>query len=179
MIKDAVRTKSWKDKLRIWFMPTGWRPGDVAEKYPVYKIEDAYNFEKYNPASSILLYAWSWVQLSVLLLLISWLFGNLAPIGSPAMFIYGAFIFIYVYAFTELMNRNKYALAWEFIKCIAGIGIIYYYGNWFGANTVLPWINIALTAYFIIALMATAWFVLVDFNKEDVTAVKTVTAQNV
>lgn len=179
LIKDAVRTKSWKDKLRIWFMPTGWRPGDVAEKYPVYKIEDAYNFEKYNPASSTLLYAWSWVQLTVLLLLISWLFGNLAPIGSPAMLIYGAFIFIYVYAFTELMNRNKYALAWEFIKCIAGIGIIYYYGNWFGANAVLPWINIALTAYFIIALMATAWFVLVDFNKEDVSAVKTVTAQNV
>ncbi len=179
LIKDAVRTKSWKDKLRIWFMPTGWRPGDVAEKYPVYKIEDAYNFEKYNPASSTLLYAWSWVQLSVLLLLISWLFGNLAQIGSPAMFIYGAFIFIYVYAFTELMNRNKYALAWELIKCIAGIGIIYYYGNWFGANKVLPWINIALTAYFIIAFVATAWFVLVDFNKEDATAVKTITAQNV
>ncbi|WP_245751219.1 sterol desaturase family protein [Parafilimonas terrae] len=179
LIKDAWRTKSWKDKLRIWFMPTGWRPNDVAEKYSVYKIEDAYNFEKYNPASSTLLYAWSWVQLSVLLLLISWLFGNLASIGSPAMFIYGAFIFIDVYAFTELMNRNKYALAWELIKCIAGIGIIYYYGNWFGADAILSWINIALIVYFIIALIATIWFVLVDFNKDDTAVVKTVTAQNV
>ena len=63
LIKDAWRTKSWKDKLRIWFMPTGWRPADVAEKYPVYKIEDVYHFEKYNPESSTLLYAWSWIQL--------------------------------------------------------------------------------------------------------------------
>lgn len=150
-------------------MPTGWRPADVAEKYPVYKIEDIYNFEKYNPASSALLYTCSWVQLSVLLLLISWLFGNLATIGSPAMFIYGAFIFLYVYAFTELMNRNKYALAWEFIKCVVGIGIIYYYGNWFGADTILPWISIVLIIYFITALLITAWFVLYDFNKRGVT----------
>jgi hypothetical protein len=51
LIKDAWRTTNWKDKLRIWFMPTGWRPDDVAEKYPVYKINDVYQFEKYNPAS--------------------------------------------------------------------------------------------------------------------------------
>ncbi|MBK5270602.1 MAG: sterol desaturase family protein, partial [Bacteroidia bacterium] len=36
LIKDAWRTKSWKDKIRLWIMPTGWRPADVAEKYPVY-----------------------------------------------------------------------------------------------------------------------------------------------
>jgi alkylglycerol monooxygenase len=47
LVKDAWNTKSWKDKFRIWMMPTGWRPADVAEKYPVYKIEDVYNFEKY------------------------------------------------------------------------------------------------------------------------------------
>ncbi len=29
---DAVRTKRWQDKLRIWFMPTGWRPVDLAGK---------------------------------------------------------------------------------------------------------------------------------------------------
>jgi alkylglycerol monooxygenase len=48
LIKDALRTKSFKDKLRIWFMPTGWRPADMEEKYPVYKIEDIYNFQKYD-----------------------------------------------------------------------------------------------------------------------------------
>lgn len=35
--RDAARAASWWDKLRIWFMPTGWRPADVAAKYPLSK----------------------------------------------------------------------------------------------------------------------------------------------
>jgi sterol desaturase/sphingolipid hydroxylase (fatty acid hydroxylase superfamily) len=178
LIKDAWRTKSIKNKLRIWFMPTGWRPKDVAEKYPVYKIDDVYDFEKYSPASTSFLYAWSWIQVGMLLLLISWLFGNLAAIGSPAMFVYGAFVFIYVYAFTELMDRNKYALGWEFIKSTAGISIIWYYGNWFGADKLFPWINIALVVYFITSFLVTTWFVLVDFRKDAALVVEKVVIQN-
>lgn len=177
LMKDAWRTKSIKDKLRIWFMPTGWRPADVAEKYPLYKIENVFAFEKFNPVSSTFLYAWSWIQVSVLLLLISWLFGNLSSIGSPAMFVYGAFIFIYVYAFTELMNRNKYALFFEALKCVLGIGIIYYYGGWFGADKFLSWINIALIAYFILSFFVAVWFVLYDFKKASI-AKSTVAFQN-
>jgi sterol desaturase/sphingolipid hydroxylase (fatty acid hydroxylase superfamily) len=176
LTKDAWRTKSWKDKFRIWFMPTGWRPEDVTKKYPVFKIEDVYRFEKFNPASSPLLYAWSWIQLAILLLLISWLFGNLATIGSPAMFIYGAFVFVYVYAFTELMNRNKYAMAWELLKNVFGISIIYYYGDWFGAGKSLAWINIALITYFIISSLVAAWFVLYDFKKDTTKFVEAITA---
>src|SRR6478735_6341087 len=175
LIKDAWYTKSRKDKLRIWFMPTGWRPNDVADKYPVYKIDDVYQFEKYNPAASPLLYAWSWVQVSVLLLMISWLFGNLASIGSPAMFVYGFYVFIYVYAFTELMSKNKYAIVWEFLKTIAGIGIIYYYGGWFGADESMPWITTVLTVYLILSFIVTTWFVLYDLRKP---AVKSIAVQN-
>ncbi len=97
LAKDAWYAKSWKDKLRIWLMPTGWRPADVAEKFPAYKIEDVYNFEKYDPNYSNELLTWSWVQLTILLLTTSYLFANIAVIGSPAFFIYGLFIFLSVY----------------------------------------------------------------------------------
>ena len=179
LTKDAWRAQNWKDKLRVWFMPTGWRPEDVAEKYPVYKIEDVYHFEKYAPASSKFLYAWSWIQVTILLLLISWLFGNLATIGSPGMFVYSAFVFIYVYAFTELMDRNRFAMLWEALKSILGIGIIYYYGDWFGAGNYMQWINIVLIIYFIITPLIVGWFALYDFRKTDVPAVKVVTVQNI
>ncbi len=59
-------------------MPTGWRPEDVAEKFPVYKIEDVYNFEKYATQNSAALLTWSWVQLAGLLITISYLFANIA-----------------------------------------------------------------------------------------------------
>ena len=157
MIKDAWNTKNIKDKFRIWFMPTGWRPEDVAEKYPVYKIEDAYNFEKYDTQSSMMLSVWSWVQLTLLLLFISYLFGNIAYIGKPNIFIYGAFVFVMVYAFTELMDGNRSAIVWEIVKAIFGIGIIFYLGDWFGANKFLPWISYVLIAYFIFSVVITGW----------------------
>ncbi len=167
LIKDAWRTKRWKDKLRIWFMPTGWRPADVEEKYPVHKINDVYHFEKYNPATTSYLYAWTWVQMIVLLLLISYLFGNITAIGSPNMFIYGGFIFLNVYAYSELMDKNKYAFLWELLKGITGIAIIFYLGGWFGANQFLPWISSVLIAYFILSSLAAAWFVFAGFKKEE------------
>ncbi|MDN3655831.1 sterol desaturase family protein [Ferruginibacter paludis] len=160
LMKDAWHTKSFKDKLRIWFMPTGWRPADVAALHPVNKIEDVYNFEKYHAKNtSTVLSAWVWIQLIVLLLLVSYLFGNIAKIGSPQMFLYGAFIFLYVYAYSELMDGNKYAVVWETITALAGIGFVVYFGDWFGANKLFPWISNFLVLYFILATAITGWLV--------------------
>ncbi len=44
--QDAVRAESVADKLRIWFMRTGWRPADVAAKYPQAKADLA-QFKKF------------------------------------------------------------------------------------------------------------------------------------
>ncbi|NIF17197.1 sterol desaturase family protein [Pantoea sp. Cy-639] len=43
---DARRAASWWDKLRIWFMPTGWRPADVAAASPQPK-QDLARFRKF------------------------------------------------------------------------------------------------------------------------------------
>lgn len=169
LIKDAWHTKSWKDKFRIWLMPTGWRPADVIEKYPLYKIEDVYHFEKYNPKTSSLLNRWCWVQLVIMLLLISYLFGNIAAINnsdSSYIYIYCAFVFLSVYAYSELMDRSPYAAIWETCKALFGIAIIYRQGDWFGASQFISWISYALILYFIISTFVTAWFVY-QHRKED------------
>ena len=170
LLKDAWHTKSVKDKLRIWFMPTGWRPADTQAAYPVYKIEDVYHFDKYNTPASGGFTAWIWVQTLLLLLLVSWLFGNIASIGSPGMFIYGGFIFLFVYALTELMDGNRYALAWEMGKAVFGIGILYYTGDWFGAGALFAWAKYILFAYFIGSCLVTGYFVMKQSpGKEGVT----------
>ncbi len=158
LIKDAWHAKKWKDKFRIWFMSTGWRPADVVEKYPVYKIEDPYHFQKYDTQYSALFLTWTWFQLVTLLLFISYLFGNIAKIGSPNIYIYGGFAFVFVYAMTELMDGNKYAIVWELIKAITGIGLIYWLGDWFGASSFFPWIKYVLVSYFIISVIMTYFF---------------------
>jgi alkylglycerol monooxygenase len=172
LMKDAWRTRSWKDKFTLWFKPTGYRPADVAEKYPVYKIEDVYHFEKYAPAASKALGIWSWVQLVMILFFISYLFGNIAVINNldgSYIYIYGAFVFLSVYAFTELMDRNPYAVIWEGIKNVFAIGIIYWQGDWFGASQYLSGINYLLIAYFGLATVITGWFV-IKHRREDTLA---------
>lgn len=167
LIKDAWRANSVWDKMRIWFMPTGWRPADVEEKYPVFKIDNPYDFEKYNPKYSKGMLVWSLTQMVLLLGFISYLFGNIAEIGSPGMFIYGAFVFLFVYAYTELMDRNENTLLWESLKSIMGIALIYYLGDWFGANQFIPWMNYVLITYFIISIAVVGYFVLVEFKSDE------------
>lgn len=169
LIKDAWLTKSWNDKFRIWMMPTGWRPADVAEKYPVHKINDVYNMQKYDTKASPALHVWSWVQITMTLLFISYLFGNIASINALNayyIYIYGLFIFLSVYAYTDLMDRNKYAIVWEVIKNSLGIAIILQTGDWFGADALSPVLKYIIGAYFILSTMVTLWFVM-KHAKED------------
>ena len=162
MIKDAWRTNSWKDKFTLWFKPTGYRPADVAAKYPVYKIEDVYNFEKYETNTSTALNAWCWIQMIITLLFVSYLFGNIAMINGFNKYyilLYGGFIFLTVYALSDLMDNSNYAIGWELARAIMGIGLIYYLGDWFGINTFYSWASYALMGYFVLSAVITGWFV--------------------
>jgi len=162
LISDAWRTRNWKDKARIWFMPTGWRPADVADQHPVYKIDDPYNFEKYAPRASGLLKAWCWFQLVMLLLFVSWLFGNIAAIKQldvANIYLYGLFILLTVYAYTELMDRRRFALLWELLKDGFGAWLLLSQGDWFGLSAYTPAAVYMLASYFIISLAGTVLFV--------------------
>ena len=132
LIKDAWHTKSLKDKLVIWFKPTGWRPNDVASNFPIYKIDDVYNFSKYKPASSRFINFWSWIQLAFILAFTSFLFYNIAAIGMPNILLYAALIFVSVYSCTELMDGNKNAYLYEIGKNLFIIILLYHYQSWFG-----------------------------------------------
>ncbi len=165
LFKDAWHTQNFKDKLRVFYKPTGWRPADVAEKYPVYKIEDVYDFEKYDTPYSKSFLVWTWVQTIVLLLLVSYLFGNIAAIGTPGIFYYGAYIFLFVYAFTELMDGNRYAFIPGLINAAAGIGILFYTGDWFGISTLHPLLKYVLLIYFLVSAAVTLWF---SYSKSEI-----------
>ncbi len=167
LLKDAWRTQSWWDKLRIWFMPTGWRPADVAEKYPVPTIKDPYNFEKYDTPASKTFVIWSWVQMFFCYFLLVYFFAYIAEIGSPNIFLYGAFVFLCVFAYTELMDRHKYAMYIEIAKSVIGLGLIYYFGDWFGASaTVGPWYTYVVAGYLIVSAVVASYFAIQEIGKE-------------
>ncbi|MBI3138686.1 MAG: sterol desaturase family protein [Sphingobacteriales bacterium] len=169
MIKDAWRTNNRLDKFTLWFRHTGYRPADVAQEYPVYKIEDVYHFDKYDTRTSRAFNAWAWMQLTMILLFISYLFGNIAYINNidPSyIYWYGGFVFLSVYALTELMDRNPQAIYWEVLRCAFGFYFIYRQDDWFGAGSWLANIKYLLAGYFLISIVVSTWFAF-QHKKED------------
>jgi len=158
LIKDAWRAESWKDKFSIWLMPLGWRPADVNKKYPVEKIEDVYHFNKYTTSAPPLMKTYLWIQLFCMLLLVSYLFGNIASIGHRNIFIYGAFIFAQVYALTDLMDRNKNAWILEAVKNLLCIYWILNNGDWFGSNQLSTLIAPIAIVYFALSSVIVFYF---------------------
>ena len=68
------------------------------------------------------------VPVSIHPLAVSYLFGNIAYINLQDKYYiywYGGFVFLSVYALTELMDRNKYAPVWEVLRCALGLWFIY------------------------------------------------------
>ena len=171
LTQDAWHARSWLDKIRIWFMPTGWRPEDVAQTYPVKKIDDPYHFERYHTHASTGLKVFICVQMFFSLFFIFYLLGHIADIGVPGIFLYGGFIGLSVYALTDLMDRNRSALLFETLKNILGLAILHRQQDWFHASGSIPGIQPALTVYFIMASGVTAWFMYTHWKEDRQVAV--------
>ena len=118
----------------------------------MYKIQDVSHFKKYDTVENSLFISYAWIQMVILLLTISFFFANIAKIGSPGMFIYGGFIFLFVYALTELMDNNPISWVWELSKSFYGMGILYYSGDWFGLNQYVAISNYFIITYFVISV---------------------------
>ena len=171
LIKDAWHTKNIKDKLRIWMMPTGWRPDDINAIAPVHKIEDPYHFEKFDTKASLGLHIWCWIQLTALLLMCTYLFGNIAIINKANpyfIYLYGLFIFLDVYAYSELMDRNATAWIFEGIKCILGLTLILKIGDWFASDQIDGMIKFVVAGYLVVSLMVTLYFVVKHVREDKV-----------
>lgn len=152
LIKDAWRTNNYVDKFRIWFMPTGWRPPDVVDKYPISIITDVYGFERYKKPTSKALNAYAIFQLAVTMFFLLFMFYNYSNIGFEGLVIFGAFIFVGIYGYTSLMDRAQYAFWIEAIRALLGISFILVVGDWFGINSYFSWGSLAVSFYFLTSL---------------------------
>jgi hypothetical protein len=138
LMKDAWYTQRLMDKLIIWFMPTGWRPNDVAEKYPLEIINDPYNQKKYQTGNSPLLLAWSWIQLTLALLFMFHLFIIMGNFPIQMVYIYAIFIILHVFAYTTTLDGQKSAIVIELAKLIMGILLLTIQEfSWYGSGGIM------------------------------------------
>jgi len=171
ILRDAVRTNSWKDKFKIWFMPTGWRPADVIEKYPVAIVEDVFHLNKYDTLISSRLLTWSWIQMWILLAITMDLFLRFGDIGFPGVLLYGLFLFVSIFSITSLMDKAVYAPIAEVVRFALIMALlINNQFDWFGWASVsngLPWV---VFGYACLSLLLSFYFHLAESKSYQLTS---------
>jgi len=156
LIKDAWHAERIFDKLRIWFMPTGWRPSDVKEKYPVQLITDPKNRIKYNTENSPMLIAWSGGQLLITIILMFHMFMIIPNFSATMYYLYAVILIINIFSFTSTLDHRNYALVAESLKLILGVSLLHFQNyNWYGLNGFFVY---ALIFFFIVSFLSTIYF---------------------
>ena len=168
LIKDAWRTKNYWDKARIWFMPTGWRPADVKENYPLSVVEDVYHFQRYQTSASRAFKGYVIFQMLATLILLLFMFYNYSEIGFNGLITFGAFVFIGIYGYTTLMDRKKSAVWIELFRGILGLFLISFTGDWFGINALVPGGSFLVVLYFVLTIIGGVYFTYIE--RESLTA---------
>ena len=164
LFKDAWRTKSIIDKFRIWFMPTGWRPKDVNQKYPIESIDSPQDYEKYYPKLSMNLQIWSWIQYFITFCFMMYFINNLHFLSLLEGFVFASFLFISIYSLTSLMDKNSLAWIYELFRSVIGILCIFIFGEWFYSSTYFSVISNSLIIYFIFSSLISIYFLRTERN---------------
>jgi len=121
VVQDAYNTNNFIDKLRVWFMPTGWRPADVIDKFPRSINKDIINRVKYNPHYSPLLKGIALFHFISINLLLTFFLYNFSDLSIDFKLIYGFIIAISIFGFTSLMDFHSWAIKFEIFRSIVSI----------------------------------------------------------
>jgi sterol desaturase/sphingolipid hydroxylase (fatty acid hydroxylase superfamily) len=127
MIKDSTRTKSIKNKIKVWFSRPNWRPDDVKVSHPIYK-NDLDNFEPYNPSTSFEVKIYSWIQLFFIMGLSAAVTASVTSQSFQDTSIFA--ITLLITSTIALMSMEKYELSFlpEILRSSAVI-IFFLFGN--------------------------------------------------
>jgi len=135
LIKDAWHAEKLIDKLKIWFMPTGWRPDNVQIKFPINKIENPNKQKKYAPFNSKGKIAWSWIQQTFALVITLHLLIGLESRLMFVNYLYTAFLLMHIFSYTTMLDNKSYLIIIELIKLTLLVSYFIYQGyTWFGLD---------------------------------------------
>ena len=121
---DAWHTKKLINKIKIWFMPTGWRPNDVKERFKRDKIIDVYNQQKYkieyrNVHIFYAIFHFIYINAGLWLLLTGY-----DELENNLKIFYSIFILTTIFGFTSVMDSYKWASYIELLRLMLSLILI-------------------------------------------------------
>ena len=104
MIKDTIKTKSWKDKIRVWFSKTYWRPEDCIEE----KNPNEF-YKKFNPEITTDIKLFSFFQMLFTILVSGAVITFISNHAYNEIITFGLFIIALTSLTGYLMQSNAHA----------------------------------------------------------------------
>lgn len=118
LLRDAYFAKEWKDKLRIWFMPTGWRPKDLEKLHPITTVDPESQI-KYSTKNSYQLIIWSFLQMFITGALMLLMFSISSQISNITLLSLALFLILNVFSYTSMLDgRKKISITTDMIKLL-------------------------------------------------------------
>lgn len=154
LIFDAWHTRSIREKLTLWWQPTGYRPEDVKKRFPRNIITSINEVEKYNPESGNSMKGWAmfqWLGTTFMLLLF---LANYPSFGNLQALLFGGVIMLSIFGYTSVMDQQSWAFNFELVRNF--IGLLYFIipsQNVFYLST-MPWLFYFGLAYFSLSLLS-------------------------
>ncbi len=126
LMRDAWYTKRWQDKFLIWIKPTGWRPEDVKERFPLSDF-DKDKFIKYDNVIPVFNKFYALFQ-QITLLVITYIFlTNMGSINISQQIQFGMFVLLSSYSLGALTEGYRWAASLEYFRYLALLFFAYHY----------------------------------------------------
>lgn len=111
LANDARHARRWRDKLRVWFAPPGWRPADVAERFPKAAFDIAR--AEYDPPLSPPMRIYCLLHFLLLLALGVDFLAAAATLDAWATAMYAGFLLTGLMSLGSLLEGRAWSLAIE------------------------------------------------------------------
>jgi sterol desaturase/sphingolipid hydroxylase (fatty acid hydroxylase superfamily) len=118
LARDSWHARSWADKVQVWFRPPGWRPSDVAARYP----KPAFSLERLQPYHPPMTQAMAWfagLQFLLLLNAIALFLWNADQLSVPERLVWLAALVAPLWAVGAAMQGRIGMLAVVAIEAAA------------------------------------------------------------
>ena len=152
---DAVRAESWWDKLRIWFMRTGWRPADVAAQYPQGKVDHG-QFGKFEVPLSRAQKLYALAQFSLYAVIGTGLLALGETLGLPALLLGLTWMAFGLYVIGAWLENRPLAKRLEMLRLLLNLPAAWLALH-LGLLPAQPLLWAVLLAYSLLSLVALCW----------------------
>ncbi len=145
----------WRDKLQIWFRPPGWRPADVAARYP--RPDYDIGRETFNPPMPAALVTYCLLQFALLLGMATHFLGLTAHARFGTLLAYALYMVTSLCVIGALMESRRVAYWLEGARTVLTAAMPLILGRWFGVGQLDLSAAIVLLVIFGLSTLALPW----------------------